>query len=80
MHTNKSRPFTVPNDVMSKNDGVSTEKNASDRAGAFMYCKVGFSLHSPHKQLDIAHIYLGLTFKHCCLNWFISIDFILGKS
>ncbi len=38
---------------MSKNDRVSTEKIASD------------SFQSPHKLLDIAHIYLGLMFKHC---------------
>ncbi len=24
-----------------------------------------FSFHSQHKLLDAAHIYLGLTFKHC---------------
>ncbi len=30
-----------------------------------MSCKARFSFHSSHKLLDIAHIYLGLTFKHC---------------
>ncbi len=50
---------------MSKNDGVSTEKNASDCAGDSMSCKARFNFHSPHKLLDTAHIYLGLTFKQC---------------
>ncbi len=50
---------------MRKNDGVSTEQNVSDRAGVSMSCKARFSFHSPHKLLDTAHIYLGLTFKHC---------------
>ncbi len=50
---------------MNKNDGVSTETNASDCAGISMSCKVRFSFHSPHKLLDTAHIYLGLAFKHC---------------
>ncbi len=50
---------------MNKNDGVSTEKNASDCTGASMSCKARFSFHSPHKLLDTVHIYLGLTFKHC---------------
>ncbi len=43
-----------------------------------------FSFHSPHKLLDAAHIYLGLTFKRCyMLELFYyrpTIDFILGKS
>ncbi len=39
-------------------------KNACDRAGVSMSCKAHFSFHSPHKLLDTAHIYLGLTFKH----------------
>ncbi len=46
-----------------------------------MSCKACFSFHSQHKLLDTAHIYLGLTFKHCyMLELFISTDFILGKS
>ncbi len=36
---------------------VSIEKNAIDCTGV--------SFHSPHKLLDAAHIYLGLTLKHC---------------
>ncbi len=59
---------------MSKNDGESTEENASHHAGVSMPCKARFSFHSPHKLLGIAHIYLGLTFKHCHMNlsswWF----------
>ncbi len=50
---------------MSKIDGVSTEKNASDRADISMSCKARFSFQSLHKLLDTAYIYLGLTFKHC---------------
>ncbi len=46
-----------------------------------MSYKARFSFHAPHKLLDTAHIYLGLTFKHCyMLELFISIHFILGKS
>ncbi len=60
---------------MSKNDDVSTEKNASDRAGVSMSCKACFSFHSPHKLLDTVHIYLGLNIV-ICLNCFISIDII----
>ncbi len=33
------------------------EKNPSDNAGASMSCKARFSFHSPHKLLDIAHLY-----------------------
>ncbi len=42
------------------------EKNASDRSGASMSCKVRFSFHSSHKPLDmrlIVHIYIVQTFK-----------------
>ncbi len=46
-----------------------------------MSCKARFSFHSPHKLLDIAHLYrLNM---HCdMLELFIglSIDFILVKS
>ncbi len=65
---NKSRPYTVPNDVLllplwAKNTAYFKlfpllEKNASDGTGASMSC---FSF-SPHKLLDMrltASIYIG---------------------
>ncbi len=58
---------------MNKNDGVSTDKNASDCAGISMSCKARFSFHSPHKILQLekgekrqARVRLGLVLLISC--------------
>ncbi len=70
LHTNKCRAFTVSImyyslTLMSKHNGVSTEKNESDHVGASVSCKACFSFHSP---LGVCDIYCLRYYCNCCFN------------
>ncbi len=71
VHTNKSRPFTVLNYVLL----LPLWQILRHILSCFYWKKFAwlrwclnvlrFIFHSPQKLWDAAHIYLGLTFKHC---------------